>query len=337
MNSTPKMGRRQFLRIVGVSGLAGLALKAGLDLRGVTETVSETRLLMGTVVNLTLVTDDAATGREALAACLDRMAGLEAVMSRHQTDSQLARLNRDGQLAAPDPALVDLLDEALRLSALTGGAFDVTVKPLVDLYQAHQQAGNLPTPDAIRATLDRVGYAHLRVAADAIHFARPGMALTLDGIAKGYIVDQGVAALRARGFENVLVEAGGDLSATGRKAADSPWKIGVEAPRPGGEGLLNVFNVSNQAVATSGDYMQPYSADYREHHILDPRTGHSAPELASATVLAPRGLLADALATALMVLGPEQGLDVLAALPGCAAYLVAKDLRTWRSPGFPAA
>ena len=337
MNSTPKMGRRQFLRIVGVSGLAGLALKAGLDLRAVAETVSETRLLMGTVVNLTLVTDDAATGREALAACLDRMAGLETVMSRHRTDSQLARLNRDGQLAAPDPALVDLLDEALRLSTLTGGAFDVTVKPLVDLYQAHQQAGDLPVPDAIQATLDRVGYAHLRVAADAIHFARPGMALTLDGIAKGYIVDQGVAALRARGFENVLVEAGGDLSATGRKAAGSPWKIGVEAPRPGGEGLLNVFNVSNQAVATSGDYMQPYSADYREHHILDPRTGHSAPELASATVLAPRGLLADALATALMVLGPVQGLDGLAALPGCEAYLVAKDLRTWRSPGFPAA
>ena len=113
------------------------------------------------------------------------------------------------------------------------------------------------------------------------------MGITLDGIAKGYIVDEGVAVLKQAGFDNILVEAGGDLAASGLKEAALPWQIGIQAPRQGHSSLLGKFAVRDQAIATSGDYMQPFTPDLSQHHILDPRAGYSAPELASATVVAP--------------------------------------------------
>ncbi len=330
------IGRRDFLRIVGVAGVGGLAAFAlGREQTAQAVVVNEMRLLMGTVVNLALVTPDRAAGRAAIATCLDRMAGLEAIMSRHRDDSQLARLNRAGRLDAPSPHLVHVLREAQRIAALTEGAFDVTVKPLVDLYEQHRASGaGLPPAHAVEAVLERVGYGKLAVDDDRLAFARPGMALTLDGIAKGYIVDQGLATLRQRGFEHLLVEAGGDLAAAGTKPQRVPWQIGIRAPRGDEATPLHVFTITDRAVATSGDYMQPYSDDLSAHHILDPRAGRSASELASATLVAANGMQADALATAVMVLGPERGLDLVERLPACEAYLVAKDARIWQSSGF---
>jgi len=328
--------RREFLRIIGVSGVAGLAaLKFGLDRGDHVDTVTETRLLMGTVVNLTLVTSDRQAARQAINACLDHMTALETILNRYRADSQLTRLNRDGNLEPASSHLVFLLREAVRLSSLTGGAFDVTVKPVADLYEASRESGGeLPGPEAVAMALARVGFHYLDVRDDAVSFAQPGMAITLDGIAKGYIVDEGVTVLKQYGFNDILVEAGGDLSASGTRSPDSPWRIGVQPPRTDSGALLATFNIHNQAAATSGDYMQAYTDDFRVHHILDPRTGYPAPELASATVVAPTGLLADALATAMMVMGPEKGLALVETMPQCETYLVAKDLSVWRSSGF---
>jgi thiamine biosynthesis lipoprotein len=162
------------------------------------------------------------------------------------------------------------------------------------------------------------------------------MGVTLDGIAKGYIVDQGLMTLRQWGFSNTLVEAGGDLAATGVRAPGIPWRIGIQAARERGAEIVRSFSVTDQAVATSGDYLQAYSADLGLHHILDPQKGISSPELASATVIADSGAVADALATALMVMGSQRGLALIESLPSCEAYLVGKDLRVWHSPGFVA-
>lgn len=336
MQQTKTMGRRQFLRIVGVGALAGVALKTGLDVAQNAEIIHETRLLMGTVVNLTLVTHDARAGRAAAAACLDEMASLETVMSRHRPDSQLSLLNRQGAVDAPDPRLVTLLQDAVGLSSLTAGAFDMTIKPVFDLYQSTQaQVGTLPTEDAVQAALALVDYRNVAISPEHIAFSQEGMGITLDGIAKGYIVDQGVAILRQHGFANTMVEAGGDLAVTGEKSATQPWQIGIQAPRHTEGDLLAAFNVRNQAVATSGDYMQPFTADMDEHHILHPRTGHSASAVASATVLAESGAAADALATALLVMDIDHGLSVIESLAGCEAYVVAKDLTVSQSTGFP--
>lgn len=329
--------RRDFLRIVGatsVAGLAALALGKNERTAASLHTVTETRLLMGTVVNLTLSTPDRHAGQLAIGACLDHMSALESVLSRYQPTSQLSRLNRAGVLEAANPHLVTVLREAARISALTDGAFDITIKPLVDLYQNSVSAGQgLPSKERITSALTRVGYQNVTIQDGVVMFSQPGMSITLDGIAKGYIVDEGTRILRQYGYHNVLVEAGGDLLASGVKAQGAPWRIGLQSPRGDNAELLLTFGVTEQAAATSGDYMQPYSDTLAVHHILDPRTGVSSTELASATVLAKSGIEADALATALMVMEPDRGLALIDSIPACEAYLVTKELRVLRSSG----
>jgi thiamine biosynthesis lipoprotein len=227
---------------------------------------------------------------------------------------------------------VDVLTQAVQFGELTDGAFDVTIKPLVELYRSSQQG--LPEASQILAAARLVDYTQLQISSDLVEFSTPGMQITLDGIAKGYIVDQGTAELRTLGYQNVLVEAGGDLLAAGQKAADAPWKIGIQSPRSARPGLLAKVALSDQAAATSGDYMNAFTEDLDHHHIIDPRTGVSSPELASVTVVGKTAMQADALATALMVLGVSDGLALIETLPGVEAYLVMKDLTTSQTSGF---
>src|SRR5690554_6296563 len=211
--NTQRVTRRNFLRIVGASSVVGLtALALGRNERTAASprTVTDTRLSMGTIVNLALVTDDVQAGQAAINACFDQMSDLEAVFSRYQPASQLSRLNRDGSIAAADSQLLHVLREAKRISVLTDGAFDITVKPLVDLYQGSMDAGlGLPSEASIAFAMKRIGHQYLEIANQTVSFAQPGMSITLDGIAKGYIVDEGTRILREHGFHNVLVEAGG--------------------------------------------------------------------------------------------------------------------------------
>jgi thiamine biosynthesis lipoprotein len=160
------------------------------------------------------------------------------------------------------------------------------------------------------------------------------MSITLDGIAKGYIVDAGVGVLKRLGYQSVFVEAGGDLMATGAKESGAPWKVGVQSPRQEQSHMIASFDVSEQAVATSGDYMQFYSPDLVHHHIIDPRIGFSPSEIASSTVIASTCLQADALATAVTVLGIDKGLELINMLPDVEALLVAKDMQEYSSTGF---
>ena len=327
--------RRQFLRILAMCGTAGVLLKTGWDELTGLDIVSETRLLMGTFVNLTLVTTSARRGLEAIAACFNRMAGLEMILSRFQPNSQLSRLNQDGTLNNASSVLVEVLDLARQVSYMSEGAFDVTIKPLVDLYRQEAEDGRgLPTSEVIADTLRLVDYQQVEIEDRQVNLGQPGMAITLDGIAKGYIVDEGVASLHERGFTNVIVEAGGDLLASGEGRGGDAWKIGITSPRDSHPGLLARTSVHDNAVATSGDYMQTFSTDFSHHHIIDPRTGHSSSWMASVTVASPTTVLADALATTLMVLEPERGLVLLERFPGCEAYLVTKDLEVIKSSGF---
>jgi thiamine biosynthesis lipoprotein len=331
MNEKKKISRRQFLQIIAVSGAAGVAFKLGLEPLTTDQVVSETRLLMGTVVNLTLVGPNPKSSAAAVNACLDRMTELETVLSRFQPGSQLSRLNQSGMLGNAHPVLLGLVKQSLELGELTDGAFDITVKPLLDLYQAIP--GVLPTSRQIEQTLKLVDYRQLGVTSNRIAFQRLGMSITLDGIAKGFIVDEGVAVLKENGFENVMVEAGGDLMGVGEKSSRSPWKIGLQAPRSDMGSLMATFNIQNQAVATSGDYMQSFTADFANHHIIDPRIGHSSPELASVSVSAPTAALADGLATAVMVMG-KAGLGLIEQMAGCEAFAVTKDLTELKTSGF---
>lgn len=322
------LSRRRFLRITaaaGVLALTGGALSTHLR-DPQTPTYAATRLLMGTRIHLTVVAEDAALARTAVEATFTAMARLVACLDYRQPASPLAQLNRSGRLDAAPSELTDVLARAVAFGRLTEGAFDVTVKPVLD---AHQVAGVAPV--SLRALVD---YRQIELAGSRIRLARPGAAVTLDGIAKGRVIDGGVETLQQMGFAHVLVEAGGDLRTLGNRADGTPWRVGIAHPRPATpNAILQTLSVQAQAVATSGDYMNTLSADYAQHHIVDPRSGNSPAELASATVIAPTALEADALGTALMVLGSQAGLALAERLPGVEALLVTKDLRVLKTSG----
>jgi len=322
--------RRDVLRILAVGGAAGVAWKLGLFDRWRNRVVTRSRTLMGTTVNLTVLHDDRDAAEIAADATLERMAELESLLSRYRADSEVSRLNTTGRLDHPSDALRDVLRAADRVSRLGDGAFDVTVQPLLDL---HDGRGVLPDAAEIERAAELVDHRAVVLEGGAVVLERPGMQITLDGIGKGYIVDRGVGVLGEHGFPNVFVDAGGDLVASGVRDSDSPWRIGIRAPRPGLT-LQARFETRDRAVATSGDYMQPFTPDFAQHHILDPRTGLSAPELASSTVIAPDAVTADALATLTMVLGPQRGRELLEDLPDCEGYLVSKDLAVTQTSGF---
>lgn len=330
----PRPNRRQFLQITAAvgalamtGGLLGFPPRPALSTTG-PALRQATRLLMGTRIHLTVIAPDEAQAAAAIEATFAAMTHLIGDFDHRQLQSPLAILNRTGQLASPPPALRALLQQALAYGDLTAGAFDVTVKPLLDARQAGR--------DDVTALRHLVDYRQIELTDDHIRLAIPGAAVTLDGIAKGRVIDGGVEQLRELGFDQILVEAGGDLRTLGQRADGTPWRVGILHPRPTAQQqTLGVLGLTGQAVATSGDYMHHFTADYRQHHIIDPRTGDSPLELASATVLAPTALAADALGTALLVMGSAAALALVERLPGVEALLVTKDLRLVQSSHFP--
>lgn len=338
MTSSPfgkfNLDRRTFLQIVAVAGAAG-ALRLTPWAAADTEmhSVIKSQPMMGTVLNLIVYSPDRDQAEEAVQATVNRMLSIEKRLSRFTPDSEVTVLNRTGMLAEAGNDLLAVLDLARLIHRESAGAFDITILPMLDLYQnGHHAPQELPSLLAANAQL--VGQENLSVTGRRVKLQKPGMGITLDGIGKGYIVDQGTATLGRYGFDRVYVEAGGDLMVKGDKAANIPWRIGLQNPRPKVARKLVVIETENMAVATSGDYYQPFSPDFRMHHILDPRTGISSPELASCTITAPNAALADGLATACMVLGSEKSIALLAALPGCEGYFVGKDLRVRKTRGF---
>lgn len=328
-NKSNGLSRRGFLRIIAGLGIAGITGQLALDQIDSQFTVQQTRKLMGTLVNLTLVCSDnrtASSGKIAIERCFDKMTTLEALLSHYRADSQVSRFNRDGYLQRPHSALLSVVQQSIEISDITHGGFDITIEPLISLYRHYQDHNlGLPPGEAIEKACRKIGYRNLNICEDEVSFVDDGMQITLDGIAKGYIVDAGVSVLRRYGIQNVLVEAGGDLIAMGQKDNDVPWKIGIQSPRE--SSLITRLNANDQSVGTSGDYLQFFSEDYSQHHIMDPRTGYSSSILSSATVIAPSLALADSLATALMVMDIDEGTEMIRT-QGLHAFLVTKDLRT---------
>ncbi len=332
MHPSTGMTRRSFLTITAMTG--GLLAAGGVARLGRSDasssqpvTVRDERLLMGTVIHLAVVAPDAVQGQGAIAATFSAMQRLIGYFDYRRADSALGILNRTGELANPPAEFTALLAQAQAISALSDGAFDVTVQPLLDAYGRGESD---PTP---YATL--VDYRRLSVDAAKISLGQPGMAITLDGLAKGRVIDEAVTTLRGLGFDRVLVEAGGDMMGVGQRADGTSWRVGVANPRSKSGELLATLDLADGALATSGDYMNYFVQDFSAHHIVDPRTGHSPSELASVTVMAPTATEADALSTTFMVLGVAQGLALATRLSNIEALFVTKTLQQHATSGFP--
>ncbi len=329
------INRRKFIGITAAAAALGTAYFYGVH-SSLNEgfTLKNTRTMMGTFVNFTIIGPDQASCNDALRKTVAHMEKVGNAINMYKPESPLSQLNRDGIIEDADSTLTKVITLAKEMAELTDGAFDPTVLPLLGLYKHVKAGGPLPSQDTIDEALTLVDYRKIHIEGTRIRFAVSGMGLTLDGIGKGYVVDEGVRVINELGFENVCIEAGGDLMVTGRKKDGSPWTIAIQNPRPEKGGKQFIVKMENRAIATSGDYMQSFTEDRSYHHIINPDTGFSPPELASCSILAPTVAMADGLATSAMVMGPDKSIELLESLPGCGGFLIGKDLSTYTTKDF---
>jgi thiamine biosynthesis lipoprotein len=288
-------------------------------------------VLLGAETEILLYHHDPHTARGAIDSCFAEVRRLEAIFSLEQPDSALSRLNRAGRLGAAPAELAELLEVAGAYSRTTDGAFDVTVQPLWTLYADHFSSGGAgsrgPSREEIRRALDCVDYRLVDVRDSGITFQRPGMAVTLNGIAQGFITDRATAMLRAAGFEHVLVNMG-EMRALQGHPDGKAWRIGIADPERPWRTLMTL-PLRDRAIATSGGYGTRFDASGRHHHLFDPRTGESAQHYRSVSVIAPDATTADALSTGLCALPPAAARAAVDACPGASAIFIAADGATW--------
>jgi thiamine biosynthesis lipoprotein len=297
--------RRRVLGIIGAA--AGLALPG----TGTAEAplVTWRGPVLGAVGSIALHHPSRAIAEGLVARALAEIRRLEALFSLWRPDSLLSELNRSGVLAAPPPDMVRLLSEALGVARLTGGLFDPTVQPLWRLLHEHFSMPGAdpegPPPAAVARALESVGHRHLLVAPDRVLMARRGMAVTLNGIAQGYVTDRVVGVLRAGGVAHTLVDLG-EARALGAHPSGRPWRAALEAPDQPGH-IWGELDLADHALATSGDAGFVFDPAGRFTHLLDPRTGRSPRRHRAVSVLAPEAALADALSTSFALM-PEEAI-----------------------------
>ena len=300
----------------------------------------ETRDMMDTYVQIIVYADEA-TAEEALDAAFDRIEEVVAIASRFDEDSEVSMLNRDGSIQNPSDEMLELIEMSIEYSELTEGYFDITVLPLLNLWSydptATVQFWELDSATQQAAIDDAkllVGSDMITVSASEISFDLDGMGITLDAIAKGYAVDEAIKVIESLGVKYALVNAGGDINTLGSKPKGVPWAIPVVNPDDTSQSLAG-FEIVNKAIATSGNYMRYLDDEASVGHILNPETGRSATGTISSTIIAQNGAKADALATAVFVMGPIDGMALVEALDGVEALIVDDDRVIHRSSGIP--
>ena len=287
---------------------------------------------LGTDIEFTILHHDEKLANLAIDEALAQIETVEKVMSLYRPDSQINQLNNHGLLRDPDPMFSHVLSKAKKLSELSAGAFDVTIQPLWKLFHSRSLQGRLPDAKEIQIAKEKIGWKHIDIQKDHICLNQPGAQVSLNGIAQGLAADMAQKALKARGIEHALIDTG-ELNASNHPAPTETWKIGIQHSRKP-ENLCKA-NLKNRCMSSSGDYQTTFSDDYRHHHLFDPRTGSSPTELANVTVIAPTAMEADALSTAVFVLGLEKGMKMISNLAKVDALFVTKEGQVKFTKNFP--
>lgn len=299
------------------------------------EPYRETRFFMDTVVEIVAYGPEA---QPAVQAAFDEFQRLEELSSHFKPDSQVTKLN---QLAGStklvvDSSLLEMMILAKEASEKTGGAFDVSVGPLTDLWGIGHKGEYIPDQTEIDQVMPLVGYRMIAIdeAAHTVFLTKPGMRIDLGGIAKGYAVNRAAGILEAAHVESAMINAGGDIQVIGKKPDGQPWRIGVQHPRES-DGVIAKITLAEWDMAeTSGDYQRYFiKDDVRYAHILDPATGRQPREIASVTLLYDHKRTGFIPSSAFQVLGVEAGLAVLQKFPGVEAIFVTVDGRIVTTPG----
>jgi thiamine biosynthesis lipoprotein len=267
-------------------------------------------------------------------------AEVEGRLSVYRPDSEISRLNGAGtNPVAISPSTRVILEQAIHYGELSGGAFDITIGPLVRAwgFSGGKVPQGLPDEETLQATRKRVGFRLIDLEADRVAMRVPEMFIDLGGIAKGYAVDCAWDRVRVVGARNVLINLGGNMRVMGQASSERLWRVGVRNPFDGTQILGQLELAPGQAVATSGNYERFVTIGGRRYtHIIDPRTARPVDGMAGVTVLAPTATEADAWSTILFILGIEAGGALLADHPGIEALWVPdrEPLEIWVTPGF---
>ena len=282
---------------------------------------------MGVPVKIALYTAEVEAANRAAKAVYARFAELNRIMSDYDPGSELSRLSRlsphDKPVAVSEP-LGFVLDRSQQLAEQTGGAFDVTVGPMVRLWRRARRNGELPSADRIQEAKAAVGFEQMKLdgARRAVRLMKPKMQLDLGGIAMGYAVDEGLKILRQRGITSAMIDASGDIGVGDPPPKNRGWRIGIVPLKPDAPPSRYLL-LANAAVTTSGDTFQFVEIGGKRYsHIVDPKTGYGLTDHCSVTIVAPDCITADSLATAVSVLGPKAGLEFVERQPNVAALIL---------------
>lgn len=315
------MSRRRFITIAAAAVGLPLLLKAGISQA---RPVRWEGTALGAPASIQLYHADEARARAAIAAGLDELKRLEAIFSVYRADSAISALNRDGVLENAPADFVALLTRALTLARISDGIYDPTIQPLWQTYFRHFTGSNPapagPAQRELDAALALVDWRAVEVDTNRIAFARPGMGLTLNSGAQGYITDRVADVLRARGFDRMLVDMG-EPRALSTKPDGSAWRIGIANPADPSR-AVTTLEVVDQCVSTSGGYGTLFDPAGAFTHLIDTRTGRTAPALLGVAVIAKTGTVADGLSTAMLMAPVTRRLAILRAAGGTRAVYV---------------
>jgi thiamine biosynthesis lipoprotein len=300
----------------------------------------EGRKVMGThlaMVAFTTRSNDEAAVRHAFDAAAREIERIELLMTTWRDDSEISRINA---AAGNEPVAVgqetfDVVAASVHTSEISEGTFDITFESLHGLWKFDQDLDpHPPAPAQIKAKLPLVNYRHIHLNNDkrTVYLDKPGVRISLGGIAKGYAVDKASRVLLDSGLDAFFVQAGGDLYTRGNKPDGKPWAAGIRDPRGPEGSYFALLDVTDRAFSTAGDYERGYVVGGRRyHHIIDPRTGYPATASRSVTIWAPDALTADEIDDAVFILGPEKGLKLVESLDGVGAVIVDNRNKVWVS------
>jgi len=298
-------------------------------------TVQKTETIMGTQVSITVVARDRDQGEAAIEAGMAEVRRLDDMMSLYKDDSEITRVNlAAGRMPVKvSPEMIEAVEQASEISRRSGGVFDVTIGPLVVLWQMRLKEGKTPSEEEIGKVRRLVNFRNIFInkKASTIFLKREGMIMDLGGM-KGYIADQVADLFKRRGVRNALIALAGDIWALGHREDGNPWRIGVQHPREK-DRTLAVLELSDRYVCTSGDYERfVIKEKKRYHHIIDPRTGKPSTGVISVTLVGERGTLIDPLAKVPFILGVEKGLNLVREY-GAEAIIVDDQGKVTSTPG----
>ncbi|NUO08400.1 MAG: FAD:protein FMN transferase [Candidatus Brocadia sp.] len=292
--------------------------------------LKQTRMIMGTFAEVSIYSDDEKTAGKAIEEALNEMERMDRIMSNYKKDSELSQLNKK---AAKSPVscqgeLLDVIEQSQYYSELSGGAFDITVSPVVALWGFFNEKGHIPSDKEIERLLPAVSYKNIVIDKNnntkkscTVFFKSPQTQIDLGAIGKGYAVDRALEIIKKFNISNACINLGGNIYVLGAAAGKNAWKIGIQHPRNKDE-ILGYLELKDEATATSGDYERFFGINGKRYsHIINPRTGRPVSGTIATTIIASTGTEVDALSTSVFVLGPGKGLEFIKRIPDADAMI----------------